>query len=156
MAIFSFKYVISMLWKNFWGALHICRPKIGDAENSFNILHIFESPQPRGCFWKGYAPFLAEKLQKSGIWVFWRLVGLSIMIRETSSLKISTIATVQISHFLSKKSACHIIFSKRGNDKWLLFSLVTARLAVMVLCVDICAQVWVKYDFRLSSSSVYS
>ena len=83
------------------------------------------------------------------------LVGLSIMIRETSSLKISTIATVQISYFLSKKSACHIIFSKRGNDKWLLFSLVTARLAVMVLCVDICAQVWVKYDFRLSSSSVY-
>ena len=88
------------------------------------------------------------------IWVFWRLVRLSITIRETSSLKISTIATVQISYFLSKKSACHIIFSKRGNDKWLLFSLVTARLAVMVLCVDICAQVWVKYDFRLSSSSV--
>ena len=37
---------------NFWGALHICRPKIGDVENSFHILYIFEPPQPRGSSWR--------------------------------------------------------------------------------------------------------
>ena len=38
---FCFNYVISMLWETFWGALHVCRSKIGDVENSFHICHIF-------------------------------------------------------------------------------------------------------------------
>ena len=38
--IFCFNYVISMLWEIFWGALHACRSKIGDVENSFQIRHI--------------------------------------------------------------------------------------------------------------------
>ena len=59
--IFCFKYVISMLWEIFWGALHVCRSKIGDVENSFHILHIFESPQPRGCSWRGYATQEADQ-----------------------------------------------------------------------------------------------
>ena len=33
--IFCFNYVISMLWEIFWGALHVCRSKIGDVENSW-------------------------------------------------------------------------------------------------------------------------
>ena len=53
--IFCFNYVISMLWGIFWGALHVCRSKIGDVENLFHILHIFESPQPWGCSRRGYA-----------------------------------------------------------------------------------------------------
>ena len=52
---FCFKYVISMLWEILWGALHVSRSKIGDVENSFHILLIFESPQPRSCSWRGYA-----------------------------------------------------------------------------------------------------
>ena len=50
-----FKYVISMLWEILWGALHVCRSKIGYVENLFHILLIFESPQPRSCSWRGYA-----------------------------------------------------------------------------------------------------
>ena len=53
--IFCFKYVISMLWEIFWGALHVCRSKIGDVENSFHVRQIFESLRPRGCSWRGYA-----------------------------------------------------------------------------------------------------
>ncbi len=59
--IFCFKYVISMLLEIFWCALHVCRSKIGDVENSFHIRHIFESPQPRGCSWRGYATQEADQ-----------------------------------------------------------------------------------------------
>ena len=59
--IFCFNYVISMLWEIFWGALHVCRSKIDDVENSFYIRHIFESPQPWGCSWRGYASQKADQ-----------------------------------------------------------------------------------------------
>ena len=36
--IFCFNYIISMLWEIFWGALHVCRSKIGNVENSFHIV----------------------------------------------------------------------------------------------------------------------
>ena len=76
--IFCFKYVISKLWEIFWGALHICTSKIGDVENSFHILHIFESPQPRGCSWRGYATQGADqelkwKLRTLSVWKIWVL-----------------------------------------------------------------------------------
>ena len=73
--IFCFNYVISMLWEIFWGALHVCRSKIGDVENSFQIRHIFESPQPRGCSWGDYATQGADqglklKLGTLSVWYF--------------------------------------------------------------------------------------
>ena len=76
--IFCFNYVISMLWEIFWGALHVCRSKIGDVENSFQIRHIFESPQPRGCFWRGYATQEADqelkwKFMTFSVWKIWVL-----------------------------------------------------------------------------------
>ena len=46
---------------NFLRALHVCRSKIGDVENSFHIHQIFESPQPRGCSWRGYATQEADQ-----------------------------------------------------------------------------------------------
>ena len=40
----------SVCFKDFFlGALHVCRSKIGDVENSFHTRHIFESQEPRGC-----------------------------------------------------------------------------------------------------------
>ena len=76
--IFCFNYVISMLWEIFWGALHVCRSKIGDVENAFHIRHIFESPQPRGCSWRGYATQEADqelkwKLRTISVWESWVL-----------------------------------------------------------------------------------
>ena len=65
--IFGFNYVISMLWEFFWGALHV-----GDVENSFHIRHIFESLQPRGCSWRGYATQEAEQELK------WKLRIISV------------------------------------------------------------------------------
>ena len=62
--IFCFNYVISMLWEIFWGALHVCRSKIDDVENSFHIHHIFESPRPQGCSWRGYANQEADQKLK--------------------------------------------------------------------------------------------
>ena len=70
--IFCFNYVISMLWEIFWGALHVCRSKIGDVENSFHIHHIFESSQPRGCSWRGYASQEADQELK------WKLRTISV------------------------------------------------------------------------------
>ena len=76
--IFYFNYVISMVWEIFWGALHVCRSKIGDVENLFNIRHIFESRQPRGCSWRGYATQEADqelkwKLRTISVWENWVL-----------------------------------------------------------------------------------
>ena len=75
---FCFNYVISMLWGIFWGAVHVCRSKIDDVENSFHIRHIFESPQPRGCSWRGYATQEADqelkwKLRTISVWENWVL-----------------------------------------------------------------------------------
>ena len=39
--IFCFNYVISMLWEIFWGALNVCRSKIGDVENSSKSVTFF-------------------------------------------------------------------------------------------------------------------
>ena len=79
--LFSHKYwhllfqfnVISMLWETYWGALHVCRSKIVDVENSFQIPHIFESSQPWGCYWRGYATHEANqelnwKLRTLSVW----------------------------------------------------------------------------------------
>ena len=76
--IFWFNYVISMLWEIFWGALHVCRSKIDDVENSFHTRHIFESQQPRGCSWRGYATQEADqelkwKLRTISVWENWVL-----------------------------------------------------------------------------------
>ena len=76
--IFCFKYVISMLWEIFWGALHVCRSKIGEVENSFHTRHFFESPRPRGCSWRGYATQEADqelkwKLRTIAVWKNWVL-----------------------------------------------------------------------------------
>ena len=76
--IFCFNYVISMLWEIFWGALHVCRSKIDDVENSFHTRHIFESQQPRGCSWRGYATQEADqelkwKLRTISVWENWVL-----------------------------------------------------------------------------------
>ena len=60
-SIFCFKYVISILWEIFWGALHVCRSKIGDVEISFHIRHIVESQRPRGCSWRDYATQEADQ-----------------------------------------------------------------------------------------------
>ena len=73
---FCFIYVISMLCEFFWVALHICKSKIGDVENSFHILHIFESSQPQGCSWRGYATQEADqelkwKLRTISVWENW-------------------------------------------------------------------------------------
>ena len=67
-----------MLWEIFWGALHICRSKISDVENSFCIRHVFESPQPQGCSWRGYATQEADqelkwKIRTLSIWKIWVL-----------------------------------------------------------------------------------
>ena len=87
--IFCFNYVISMLWEFFWGALHVCRSKIGDVENSFHIRHIFESPQPRGCSWRGYATQEADqelkwKLRTISVWEIWVLEFLGPQSWDTS------------------------------------------------------------------------
>ena len=87
-----FKYVISMLWEIFWGALHVCRSKIGDVENSFHICHIFESPQPRGCSWRGYATQEADqelkwKLRTWSVWKVWVLEFLGPYIWNTKGLQ---------------------------------------------------------------------
>ena len=79
--IFCFNYVISMLWDFFWGALHVCRSKIGDVENSFWIRHIFEFPRPQGCSWRDYATQEADqelkwKLRTIFVWENWVLVFL--------------------------------------------------------------------------------
>ena len=71
--IYCFKYVISMLWEFFWGALHVCRSKIVDVENSFQIRHIFESWQPRGWSWRGYATQEADQELK------WKLRTISVL-----------------------------------------------------------------------------
>ena len=70
--IFCFKYIISMLWEIFWGALHVCRSKIGDVENSFQIRQIFESPWSRSCPWGGYATQEADQELK------WKLRTISV------------------------------------------------------------------------------
>ena len=67
-----------MLWEIFWGALHVCRSKIEDVEISFYIRHIFESPRPRGCSWRGYATQEADqelkwKLRTISVWENWVL-----------------------------------------------------------------------------------
>ena len=87
--IFCFNYVISMLWEIFWGALHVCRSKIDDVENSFYIRHIFESPQPRGCSWRGYATQEADqelkwKLRTISVWKNWVLEFLGSNSWDTS------------------------------------------------------------------------
>ena len=69
---FLFKYVISMLWEIVWGPLHICRSKIGDVKNVFHIHQIFESLQPRGRSWRGYATQEADQELK------WMLRTLSV------------------------------------------------------------------------------
>ena len=61
--------------RKFWGALSICRSKIGYVKNSFHILHIFESPQPRDCPWRGFATQEADqelkwKLRTLSVWEF--------------------------------------------------------------------------------------
>ena len=71
LAFFVSIYVISMLWD-------VCRSKIGDVENSFLIHHIFESLQPRGCSWRGYATQEADqelkwKLRTLSVWEIWVL-----------------------------------------------------------------------------------
>ena len=71
--IFCFKYIITMLWEIFWGALHVCRSKIDDVENLFHIRHIFEFPRPRGCSWRDYATQEAKqglkwKLRTISVW----------------------------------------------------------------------------------------
>ena len=76
--IFCFNYVISMLWGIFWGALHICRSKIGDVQNSCHTRDIFESLRPRGCSWRGYATQEADqelkwKLRTISVWENWVL-----------------------------------------------------------------------------------
>ena len=81
--IFSWKWperFISQIWawNKFWGAFHICRSKIGDIENLFHICHIFESPQPGGCSWRGYATQetdqeLKWKLRTLSVWEIWVL-----------------------------------------------------------------------------------
>ena len=76
--IFCSNFVISMLWEVFWGALHVCRSKIGDVENSFHICQIFEFPRPRGCSWRGYATQEADqelkwKLRTISVWENWVL-----------------------------------------------------------------------------------
>ena len=76
--IFCFNYVISMLWEIFWGALHVCRSKIGEVENSFHTRHFFESPRPRGCSWRDYASQDADqelkwKLRTISVWENWVL-----------------------------------------------------------------------------------
>ena len=65
--------LISMLWEILWGALHVCRSKMSDVENLFHIRHIFESPQPWGCSWRGYATQEADqelkwKLRTNSVW----------------------------------------------------------------------------------------
>ena len=77
-SIFCFKYVISILWEIFWGALHVCRSKIGDVEISFHIRHIVESQRPRGCSWRDYATQEADqelkwKLRTISVWENWVL-----------------------------------------------------------------------------------
>ena len=67
-----------MLWEIFWGALHVCRSKIDDVENSFHTRHIFESQPPRGCSWRGYATQEADqelkwKLRTISVWENWVL-----------------------------------------------------------------------------------
>ena len=74
--IYWFNYVISMLWEIFWGALHVCRSKIDDVENLFPTRHIFESQEPRGCSWRGYATQEADqelkwKLRTISVWEIW-------------------------------------------------------------------------------------
>ena len=76
--IFCFNYVISMLWEIFWGALHVCRSKIGDVQNSCHTRDIFESLRPRGCSWRGYATQEADqelkwKLRTISVWENWVL-----------------------------------------------------------------------------------
>ena len=76
--IFCFNYVISMLWEIFWGALHVCMSKIWRYWNLFHNLLIFEFPQPRGCFWRGYATQEADqepkwKLMTLSVWKIWVL-----------------------------------------------------------------------------------
>ena len=61
-----------MLWEIFWGALHVCRSKIGDVENSFQIRHIFESLWPRGCSLRDYATQEANQELK------WKLRTISV------------------------------------------------------------------------------
>ena len=59
--IFSFNYEISRLWEIFWSSIHVCRSKIGNAENLSLIFHIFEYSKPWGCYWRGYATQEADQ-----------------------------------------------------------------------------------------------
>ena len=83
-----FNNVINMLWEIFWGALHVCRSKIGDVENSFHICHIFESPKPWDYCWRGYATYEADQELK------WTLRTLNCL--ENSSFGISRAAELGI------------------------------------------------------------